>query len=66
MLHILLMGVAVVAIYLIAHVVVTAIERRHGKPLGFWRSILFFVVFLTLMLIATQLAPVALGALETT
>jgi hypothetical protein len=66
MLQILLMGVAVVAIYLIAHVVVTAIERRHGKALGFWRSILFFVVFLTLMLIATQLVPVALGALETT
>lgn len=63
MLHILLMGLAVVAIYLVTHVLVTAIERRHGKSLGLWRSAIFFVVFLTLMLIATQLVPVALGAL---
>ena len=55
--EILLGGLAVVGIYLVAHHAVMAIERLHGRPLGAWRSGLFFLIFLVLMLLATWLAP---------
>jgi hypothetical protein len=61
MLEILLFGVLVVAIYLIAHVVTQQAERWRGEPLGVWRTVIFFCVFLGLLLVAMQLVPLLLG-----
>lgn len=65
MLEILIFGVLVVAIYLIAHVATQQAERWHGKPLGVWRTVIFFCVFLGLMLVAMQVVPMLLGAAST-
>ncbi|MEX2498083.1 MAG: hypothetical protein WD397_04310 [Wenzhouxiangellaceae bacterium] len=53
--EILLMGLAVVVIYLIAHKLTMAIDRRWAGALGAWRSAVFFVVFLALLLLASAL-----------
>ena len=52
MMEILLFGLVVVVVYFITHHAVMAIERRHGKPLGGWRSAWFFLIFLVLVIIA--------------
>jgi hypothetical protein len=52
MMEILLFGLVVVVVYFISHHAVMAIERRHGKPLGGWRSAWFFLIFLALVIIA--------------
>jgi hypothetical protein len=62
MLEILLMGVLVVAVYLIAHAVTQQAERWRGRPLGGWRSVIFFCVFLGLLLMGMQLIQLALAA----
>jgi multisubunit Na+/H+ antiporter MnhB subunit len=62
MLEILLFGVALVVIYLVSHTLVMRVERWRGRPLGGWRSVLFFAVFLLLTLIAFQLLPMLLGS----
>ncbi|QOC22497.1 hypothetical protein IC757_16055 [Wenzhouxiangella sp. AB-CW3] len=59
MMEILLFGLVVVVVYFISHHAVMAIERRHGKPLGGWRSAWFFLIFLGLV-IAAQLIMRAL------
>ncbi|HRQ66313.1 MAG TPA: hypothetical protein PKZ76_15865 [Xanthomonadaceae bacterium] len=64
MLEILLLGVLVVAIYLIAHVVTQQAERWRGEPLGVWRTVIFFCVFLGLLLVAMHVTPMLLGAGE--
>lgn len=61
MLEILLFGLVVVVVYIIAHHAVMAIERRHGKALGGWRSAWFFLIFLTLLIFAQVLMRVFLG-----
>lgn len=55
MLEILLFGLVLIGIYIISHHAVMAIESRQGKSLGAWRSALFFLIFLVLVLIAMQL-----------
>lgn len=57
MLEVLLFGVFVLLAYFIAHHAVMALERRHGKPLGAWRTLWFFLIFLALLLAAQQLSP---------
>jgi hypothetical protein len=52
MMEILLFGLVVVVVYFISHHAVMAIERRHGKPLGGWRSAWFFLIFLGLVILA--------------
>lgn len=52
MMEILLFGLVVVVVYFITHHAVMAIERRHGKPLGGWRSAWFFLIFLVLVILA--------------
>ena len=52
MMEILLFGLVVVVVYFISHHAVMAIERRHGKPLGSWRSAWFFLIFLGLVIVA--------------
>jgi len=52
MMEILLFGLVVVVVYFISHHAVMAIERRHGKPLGGWRSAWFFLIFLGLVIVA--------------
>lgn len=64
MLEILLMGVVVVANYLVAHQLVVVVERRRGQPLGGARSVIFFLTFLMLTMLAFWLAPMALAAAE--
>lgn len=61
MLEILLFGLFVIAAYVIAHHAVMGLERRHGKPLGAWRSLWFFLIFLSLLLLAQWLTPHLLG-----
>jgi hypothetical protein len=62
MLQIMLLGLLVVAIYLLSHLVVTKVEARIGVPLGHWRALLFFAVFLALTLAAFALLPQFLPA----
>lgn len=53
--EILLMGLAVVVIYLVAHKATMALDRRCDGGLGAWRSVAFFFVFLALLLLASVL-----------
>lgn len=55
--EILLFGALLVAIYVFADAACGLLERRLGKPLGGWRSLVFFVVFLALLLLAMNLMP---------
>jgi len=57
MLEILLLGLVVVAIYLVSHFLVTRAEAVAGVQLGYWRTVVFFVVFLALLLAALELMP---------
>lgn len=57
MLQILLLGLLVVVIYLVSHFIVTKAEAMAGAPLGYWRTVVFFVVFLGLLLAALELLP---------
>jgi hypothetical protein len=57
MLEILLLGLAVVVIYLVTHFLVTKAEAMAGVPLGYWRTVMFFVVFLGLLLTVMQILP---------
>lgn len=57
MLEILLLGLVVVVIYLVSHFVVTRAEAVAGVQLGYWRTVVFFVVFLALLLAAMELMP---------
>lgn len=57
MLEILLLGLVVVVIYLVSHFLVTKAELMVGVPLGYWRTVVFFVVFLGLLLAALELMP---------
>jgi Na+-transporting NADH:ubiquinone oxidoreductase subunit NqrE len=57
MLEILLLGLAVVVIYLVTHFLVTKAEAMAGVPLGYWRTVMFFVVFLGLLLAVMQILP---------
>ena len=61
MMEILLFGLVVVVVYFITHHAVMAIERRHGKPLGGWRSAWFFLIFLALVVIAQLLLRALTG-----
>jgi hypothetical protein len=57
MLEILLLGLVVVVIYLVSHFLVTKAETMAGVSLGYWRTVMFFVVFLGLLLAALELLP---------
>lgn len=57
MLEILLLGLVVVVIYLVSHFLVTRAEAMAGVQLGYWRTVVFFVVFLALLLAALELMP---------
>lgn len=57
MLEILLFGLFVVVAYIVAHHAVMGLERRHGQPLGAWRTLWFFLIFLGLLLLAQWLLP---------
>ena len=57
MLQILLLGLAVVVVYLVSHFLVMKAEAMAGVPLGYWRTIMFFVVFLGLLLAALEWLP---------
>jgi hypothetical protein len=57
MLEILLLGLVVVVIYLVSHFIVTRAEAMVGVQLGYWRTVVFFVVFLALLLMALELMP---------
>jgi Na+-transporting NADH:ubiquinone oxidoreductase subunit NqrE len=57
MLEILLVGLAVVVIYLVSHFLVTKAELMAGVQLGYWRTVMFFVVFLGLLLATLELMP---------
>jgi hypothetical protein len=57
MLQILLVGLVVVVIYFVSHFLVTKAEAMTSAPLGHWRTVLFFVVFLALLLAALELVP---------
>lgn len=57
MLQILLLGLVVVVIYLVSHFLVTKAEAMAGVQLGYWRTIMFFVVFLGLFLAALEVMP---------
>jgi hypothetical protein len=57
MLEILLLGLVVVVVYLVSHFLVTKAEAMAGVQLGYWRTVLFFVVFLGLLLAAIELMP---------
>jgi len=61
MFEILLFGLFVLLAYFVAHHAVMALERRHGKPLGAWRNLWFFLIFLVLLLVAQQLTPLITG-----
>jgi hypothetical protein len=50
-----------VVVYLISHYSVAALERRLGRALGAWRTVIFFGVFLLLIIIAMRLLPLLLG-----
>lgn len=55
--EILLMGLVVVVIYVVSHTVTMAIDRRWSGGLGAWRSAVFFVVFLALLLLVSIFVP---------
>jgi hypothetical protein len=57
MLQIMLLGLLVVVVYLLSHLLVTRAERWVGVPLGHWRTAIFFVVFLGLLLAGLELLP---------
>lgn len=57
MLQILIFGVVVVLVYLLSNFLVIKAEAVAGVQLGYWRTVAFFVVFLSLLLIAMQLLP---------
>lgn len=57
-----LFGLLLVAFYLIAHTVTVRVERWRGEPLGGWRGLVFFCVFLALLLTAIELVPRLFGA----
>jgi hypothetical protein len=57
MLEILLLGLVVVVVYLVSHFLVIKAEAMVGTPLGYWRTVVFFVVFLGLLLGALELMP---------
>jgi hypothetical protein len=57
MLQILLFGLVVVVIYLVSHFLVTKAEAMAGVQLGYWRTVVFFVVFLGLLLMAIEVLP---------
>lgn len=57
MFQILLLGLVVVVIYLVSHFLVTRAEAMAGVQLGYWRTVMFFVVFLGLLLAALELMP---------
>lgn len=57
MLEVLLFGLFVIVAYIVAHHAVMALERRHGRPLGAWRMLWFFLIFLGLLLLAQALMP---------
>lgn len=59
--QILLMGALLVAIYVFADAVTAWVARRRGQSLGAWRTPLFFVVFLGLLLLAMNLMPLFTG-----
>lgn len=59
--QILLMGLVVIVVYLASHYGVMAIESSLGRELGLWRSVIFFVLFLMLILAAGQLLPGMFG-----
>lgn len=61
MLEILLFGLFVLLAYFVAHHAVMVLERRHGRPLGAWRTLWFFLIFLTLLLFAQWLTPFLLN-----
>lgn len=62
MLQIMLLGLLVVVVYMLSHLVVTRVEAWVGIPLGYWRALMFFAVFLILMLAALALLPQFLPA----
>jgi len=64
--EILLMGLVVIVVYAISHFIVISLEKVLGKPLGIWRSALFFLVFLTLFLIFNTVLSHFLGPPEGT
>lgn len=57
MLQILILGLVVVVIYLVTHFLVMKAEALVAVPLGYWRTVMFFVVFLGLLLAALELLP---------
>lgn len=57
MLEILFFGLIVVVVYMVSHFLVTRAEAMAGVHLGYWRTVLFFVVFLGLLLAAIELMP---------
>lgn len=57
MFQILLLGLVVVVIYLVSHFLVIKAEAMAGVQLGYWRTVMFFVVFLGLLLAALELMP---------
>lgn len=61
MLEVLLFGVFVLLAYFVAHHAVMTLERRHGRELGWWRTLWFFLIFLGLMLLAQWLTPYLLN-----
>lgn len=61
MAEILLLGLAVVVVYLAAHYAVTGLEQWLGRALGVWRTVVFFGIFFLLILVAMQVVPLLLG-----
>lgn len=57
MLQILLYGLAVVVVYLVSHFLVVRAESMVGVQLGYWRTVVFFVVFLGLLLAVMEILP---------
>lgn len=57
MLQILLLGLAVVVVYLVSHFLVMKAEAMAGVQLGVWRTVVFFVVFLGLLLAVLEILP---------
>jgi hypothetical protein len=57
MLQILLLGLVIVVVYLVSNFLVLKGEALAGVQLGYWRTIVFFVVFLALLLAALEVMP---------
>lgn len=53
--EVLLMGLVVVVIYLVSHKATITVDRRWKGGLGAWRSVVFFVLFLTMLLLVSAL-----------